>query len=62
MVALAKIVAGVLGGSAIMLAEAGHSMADTLNQVLMYVSLRLSGKEPDASTPSVTGRNASSGR
>jgi divalent metal cation (Fe/Co/Zn/Cd) transporter len=46
-VAVAKIVAGALGGSAVMRAEAAHSVADTLNQVFMYLSLRLSSRKPD---------------
>ena len=50
-VALAKIVAGLLGGSAVMMAEAGHSVADTLNQTFMYVALRRSTKQPDRQHP-----------
>jgi cation diffusion facilitator family transporter len=40
LVAAAKLTAGLLSGSAAMLAEAGHSLADSLNEVLLGVSLR----------------------
>jgi hypothetical protein len=35
--------AGFLGGSAVMWAEAGHSVSDTFNQAFRYTSLRRSG-------------------
>lgn len=50
-VALAKIVAGVLGGSVVMLAEAGHSLADTLNEFFLWLSLKRSKREPDRQHP-----------
>lgn len=50
-VALAKIGAGIVGGSAVMWAEAGHSVSDTLNQAFLYTSLRRSTKEPDRQHP-----------
>jgi cation diffusion facilitator family transporter len=40
LVAAAKLTAGLLSGSAALLAEAGHSLADSLNEVLLGVSLR----------------------
>lgn len=50
-VALAKIAAGFVGGSAVMWAEAGHSVSDTLNEFFLYTSLRRSEKEPDRQHP-----------
>ncbi len=40
-IAVVKAVAGVLTGSAALLAEAAHSFADTGNQVLLLTSLEL---------------------
>jgi cation diffusion facilitator family transporter len=40
LVALAKAVAAVLTGSAAMLAETTHSIADTCNELLLYVGVR----------------------
>jgi cation diffusion facilitator family transporter len=50
-IAAAKTVAGLLGGSAAMLAEAAHSFADTMNQVFLLVSLSLGDREPDEEHP-----------
>jgi cation diffusion facilitator family transporter len=50
-IAIAKGVAGVLTGSSAMLAEAAHSVADTVNQSLMLVSLSLSERPPDEEHP-----------
>lgn len=50
-VAIAKICAGVVGGSQVMWAEAGHSMSDTLNQAFLHTALRRSRKEPDRQHP-----------
>ncbi len=50
-VALAKAVAGVLSGSSAMLAEAGHSVADTVTELLLLVALKRSKKPPDAEHP-----------
>lgn len=50
-IAIAKIVAGVLTGSASMWAEAAHSVADTGNEVLLLVGLRKSKKGPDHRHP-----------
>ncbi len=50
-IAVAKIVAGFLTGSASMWAEAAHSVADTGNEVLLLVGLRKSQKGPDAKHP-----------
>ena len=50
-IAAAKTVAGLVGGSAAMLAEAAHSFADTMNQVFLLVSLSLGDREPDEEHP-----------
>jgi cation diffusion facilitator family transporter len=50
-IALAKLVAGVLGGSAAMVSEAAHSAADTVSQVMLYIALRNSVKPADAAHP-----------
>jgi cation diffusion facilitator family transporter len=51
LIAVAKFVAGLISGSAAMLAEAAHSVADTTNQVFLLVSLRTSRREPDEEHP-----------
>ncbi|MFF9391816.1 cation diffusion facilitator family transporter [Streptomyces griseoluteus] len=50
-VALAKAVAGVLSGSSAMLAEAGHSVADTMTEGLLFVALKRSKKPADEDHP-----------
>jgi cation diffusion facilitator family transporter len=50
-IAVAKTVAALLTGSASMWAEALHSVADTGNEVLLFVGLKRSTKPPDASHP-----------
>ena len=44
LIALSKFVAAALSGSAAMLAEATHSLADTANQALLLVGMRLSSR------------------
>lgn len=51
LIAIAKVVGGVLGGSSALLAEAAHSLADTTNQVLLLVSVKLGKKPPDEEHP-----------
>lgn len=46
-VTIAKFLAASVSGSATMFAEAVHSIADTLNQVLLYIGLRRSQKKAD---------------
>lgn len=46
-----KLAAGVITGSAALLAEAGHSVADTVNQVFLLVGLNLSRSEADERHP-----------
>ena len=50
-IAVAKLVAGVASGSSAMLAEAAHSIADTMNQVFLLFSLALGERPPDAEHP-----------
>jgi cation diffusion facilitator family transporter len=50
-IAIAKIVAGLLSGSTALLAEAAHSVADTLNQVFLLTALHRSRKPADARHP-----------
>jgi cation diffusion facilitator family transporter len=50
-IALTKLVAGVAVGSAAMLAEAAHSVADTLNQGFLLTSLHRSDRPADPLHP-----------
>jgi cation diffusion facilitator family transporter len=50
-IAVAKFVAGLLSGSTALLAEAAHSVADTLNQVFLLTALKRSRKPADARHP-----------
>jgi cation diffusion facilitator family transporter len=50
-IALAKLGGGLISGSAAMLAEAAHSVADTTNQCFLLVSIALGRREPDESRP-----------
>lgn len=51
MIALAKAVAGVISGSAVMQAEAAHSVADTVTEVFLFVAARRGGRAPDTRYP-----------
>jgi cation diffusion facilitator family transporter len=55
-IAVAKLLGGLVSGSAGMLAEAAHSVADTTNQIFLLVSIRLSGREPTPDRPFGHGR------
>lgn len=50
-VAVIKVVAGVLAGSSALLAEAAHSLADTLDQAFLLASLRRSARPADPQHP-----------
>jgi cation diffusion facilitator family transporter len=50
-IAIAKTTVGLMSGSSAMLAEAAHSIADTLNQAFLLTALRRSGKPADAVHP-----------
>ncbi len=49
--AIVKLVAGLLAGSSAMLAESAHSVADTLNQSFLLASLRRCERPPDRRHP-----------
>lgn len=51
LIAVLKFVAGALTGSAAMLAEAVHSVADTATEVLLLTALRQSARRPDRRHP-----------
>lgn len=55
-VAVAKLGAGLLSGSTAMLAEAAHSLADTINQAFLLASIRLAKRDPTAEQPFGHGR------
>jgi cation diffusion facilitator family transporter len=50
-IAIAKIIAAVVTGSASMAAEAAHSVADTFNELLLLAALRRSGRPADRRHP-----------
>jgi cation diffusion facilitator family transporter len=50
-IAIAKGIGGVVTGSSAMLAETAHSIADTVDQLLMLVSIRLGDRQPDEEHP-----------
>lgn len=56
-IAVAKGVAAALTGSAALLAETAHSLADTVNQVLLLVSLSLGKRPADEEHPLGYGRD-----
>ena len=51
LIAMAKGVAAALTGSAALLAETLHTVADAGNEVFLYVAIRRSAREPDATHP-----------
>ncbi len=57
LIAIAKFVAGFVSGSAAMLAEGAHSVADTTNQIFLLISLRLSTSAPDEEHPHGHGKD-----
>ena len=50
-IALAKAVAGVISGSSAMLSEAAHSVADTVTELMLLVSLKASDRPADEEHP-----------
>ncbi|WP_051393146.1 cation diffusion facilitator family transporter [Glycomyces arizonensis] len=57
-IAIAKLIAGLLSGSAAMMSEAAHSAADTVTQIMLYAALRNSARPPDEVHPFGYGRTA----
>ena len=57
-VALAKIGAAVFTGSSAMAAEASHSLADTANDLFLFVAQRRGSRQPDGRHPLGYGREA----
>jgi cation diffusion facilitator family transporter len=55
-IAVAKAVGALLSGSAAMLSEAAHSVADTVTEVLLLVAVRRGAKPPDRRHPFGYGR------
>lgn len=55
-IAIAKLVAGIVSHSTGMLAEAAHSFADSLNEILLAFSLHRARRPPDAAHPLGHGR------
>lgn len=51
LVAAAKLAAGLITGSAALLAEAAHSAADSTNEIFLGVSFRRARRPPDAKHP-----------
>ena len=56
LVAVAKAIAALLTGSAAMLAETTHSIADTFNEVLLYVGVRSGARPADERHPFAYGK------
>jgi cation diffusion facilitator family transporter len=56
LVTVAKLAGGVISGSAAMLAESAHSLADTTNQGFLLVSIQLASREPTPDQPFGYGR------
>src|SRR4051794_18952372 len=55
-IAVAKGIAGLLSGSAAMLSEAAHSLADTTNQLLLLIAVKRSNRPADERHPFGYGR------
>jgi cation diffusion facilitator family transporter len=55
-IAVAKIAAGAVSGSAAMYAESAHSLADTVNQTFLLHSIGLSERPADSEHPFGSGR------
>src|SRR5207244_98722 len=55
-IAIAKLVSGLISGSTALLAEAAHSLADASNEVFLGISLRRAAKPADNLHPLGHGR------
>ncbi|WP_018685873.1 cation diffusion facilitator family transporter [Actinokineospora enzanensis] len=51
LIAVLKLVAGLITGSAAMLSESAHSVADTITEILLLTALRVSRKPADRAHP-----------
>jgi cation diffusion facilitator family transporter len=51
LIAVAKLAGGLVSGSSSMLAEAAHSVADTINQVFLLASLKVAARPADPVHP-----------
>jgi cation diffusion facilitator family transporter len=51
LIAVVKLAGGLLSGSTALLAEAAHSLADTVNQTFLLGSISLAGREPTPDQP-----------
>ena len=51
LIAVAKLIGGMISGSTALLAEAAHSIADTTNQAFLLASIALSKREPSEERP-----------
>jgi divalent metal cation (Fe/Co/Zn/Cd) transporter len=61
-VALAKVAVAVFTGSSAMAAEASHSLADTANDLFLFIAQRRSTRRPTTGIPWGTGGKPTSGR
>jgi cation diffusion facilitator family transporter len=57
-IAIANAIGAIVSGSAAMLSESAHSVADTVTEVLLFVALRRGNKAPDARHPLGHGRES----
>lgn len=55
-IAIAKLISGIVSGSTALIAEAAHSLADASNEVLLGISLRRAAVPPDEDHPLGHGR------
>lgn len=55
-VSAAKLVGAITSGSAVMLSEAAHSLADTVTEVMLFIAIRRGGRAADDRHPLGHGR------
>lgn len=55
-IAVTKPIGGLLSGSTALLAEAAHSVADTVNQAFLLTSIKLAARRPTEGQPFGHGR------
>lgn len=51
LLSIAKIIAGILGGSSAMLADGVHTLSDVLTTLVVLIGLKVSSKEADENHP-----------